>query len=497
MTEAEWCKFMEVRFVLAHKLLKDTGTILVHIDDRMLIELQSLLYTIFGKKNHIMNFIWKKRSSGANQSKFGCVEHEYILAFAKNIKKCVWNGIPQFDVKEKNISMQIQGGAAQGAADRPHQSYPIYIDAEFKQRDAYFRANQQYPLYIKHGSDPKDRVGSFSVDVATKSNSMPNQRYPLYVDANQYHKTGVKYDEDKDDFGIHGKILFQDTNPMIRDSETAKYPLYIKHGDEPKDKTIIFDNQSRANNNAVNQPNQHYPLYYSKQDGYQFGNTKPHFKIEQDETLGEYYNAPFFATDASAKSRPKNDDKYPLYTDTQTRISLTPFEGSTEVYPKLTSSGERGCWRAIPATCQKLINANMLVVKNGKIYQKQYAHFQFNKKTGKLEPFTRTNPIRSIILEPTNLKSNKEIKEIYGKSVFTYAKPVELIKKLINIISNEGDTILDLFAGSGTTGQACWETKRHFILIQLPENNIEQLTQERLDKKVGKNNYIIKGCNAK
>jgi site-specific DNA-methyltransferase (adenine-specific) len=45
-------------------------------------------------------------------------------------------------------------------------------------------------------------------------------------------------------------------------------------------------------------------------------------------------------------------------------------------------------------------------------------------------------------------------------------KPVDLCEYLIGKSSNEGDTVLDPFAGSGTTGVACLNTGRKFILIE-------------------------------
>jgi DNA modification methylase len=42
-------------------------------------------------------------------------------------------------------------------------------------------------------------------------------------------------------------------------------------------------------------------------------------------------------------------------------------------------------------------------------------------------------------------------------------KPVSLMCKLIELASREGDTILDPFCGSGTTGVACIQTGRNFI----------------------------------
>lgn len=46
-------------------------------------------------------------------------------------------------------------------------------------------------------------------------------------------------------------------------------------------------------------------------------------------------------------------------------------------------------------------------------------------------------------------------------------KPVSVMKYLINILTEPGDTVLDPFMGSGTTGVACVQTGRNFIGIEI------------------------------
>ena len=48
-------------------------------------------------------------------------------------------------------------------------------------------------------------------------------------------------------------------------------------------------------------------------------------------------------------------------------------------------------------------------------------------------------------------------------------KPTEIIIKLLNISTKEGDTVLDPFMGSGTTGVACAKLNRNFIGIEIDE----------------------------
>ena len=44
-------------------------------------------------------------------------------------------------------------------------------------------------------------------------------------------------------------------------------------------------------------------------------------------------------------------------------------------------------------------------------------------------------------------------------------KPLGLLKRLIRSASREGDLVLDFFAGSGTTGEACQQLGRSFVMI--------------------------------
>ena len=49
-------------------------------------------------------------------------------------------------------------------------------------------------------------------------------------------------------------------------------------------------------------------------------------------------------------------------------------------------------------------------------------------------------------------------------------KPVLLLEDLIKTFSNEGDLVVDLTMGSGSTGVACVNTRRNFIGIEMDEN---------------------------
>ena len=58
-------------------------------------------------------------------------------------------------------------------------------------------------------------------------------------------------------------------------------------------------------------------------------------------------------------------------------------------------------------------------------------------------------------------------------------KPTELMRRILCDFTNIGDTILDPFMGSGTTGVACVQTGRHFIGIEIEERYFE-IAQKRI-----------------
>lgn len=70
---------------------------------------------------------------------------------------------------------------------------------------------------------------------------------------------------------------------------------------------------------------------------------------------------------------------------------------------------------------------------------------------------------------------------VWKKDMHPTEKPVEMFEWLIKTYSNEGETILDNCAGSGTTGEACEKTNRKYYLIELQEKWIERINQ-RIDK---------------
>ena len=88
----EWLEFMKARLILGRYYLSEDGVIFISIDDNEYAYLKVLCDKVFGEQNCLGTFI-TKQSQRSNSKHINTV-HEYILAYAKNKKKC-----PEFKVK--------------------------------------------------------------------------------------------------------------------------------------------------------------------------------------------------------------------------------------------------------------------------------------------------------------------------------------------------------------------------------------------------------------
>ena len=72
------------------------------------------------------------------------------------------------------------------------------------------------------------------------------------------------------------------------------------------------------------------------------------------------------------------------------------------------------------------------------------------------------------------LEYSNQAKELHRtKRLHPTQKPVALFEYLIKTYTNEGDLVLDNAAGSGTTGVACKNTNRNYILIEKEKEYVD------------------------
>lgn len=140
-------------------------------------------------------------------------------------------------------------------------------------------------------------------------------------------------------------------------------------------------------------------------------------------------------------------------------------------------------WRVVKSSYEKLLKNNMIVWKESKttvpIVIDGISKSKWNPYV-KYYAEGKTKHISNLLLDiDGNKKASLEIKEIFGNNVtFDYPKPTGFIKLLEYISTNKYSTILDFFAGSGTTLHATMQLNaedgghRQCILVTNNENKI-------------------------
>jgi adenine-specific DNA-methyltransferase len=135
------------------------------------------------------------------------------------------------------------------------------------------------------------------------------------------------------------------------------------------------------------------------------------------------------------------------------------------------------------------------------IIKTNFFSIRFQRDISNLKTKTPSNILNSESSIGTNESAKKEIEELVTNDYFDYPKPVSLIAFLLKLKAFNNPTILDFFAGSGTTLHATMALNeedggnRQCILVTNNENNIcEEVTYER-NKRVIKGYTNTKGVN--
>lgn len=68
-------------------------------------------------------------------------------------------------------------------------------------------------------------------------------------------------------------------------------------------------------------------------------------------------------------------------------------------------------------------------------------------------------------------------------------KPTEILEYFVELLSNPGDTVLDTFAGSGSTGVACHNRGRNCVLVERDATMFGKM-QKRIDEKTALDNFV-------
>jgi len=81
---SDWLSMMYPRLRLARNLLRDDGVMFISIDDNEIGNLRRICDEVFGEANFVATVIWQKVFSPKNTARHFSVDHDYILAYARD-----------------------------------------------------------------------------------------------------------------------------------------------------------------------------------------------------------------------------------------------------------------------------------------------------------------------------------------------------------------------------------------------------------------------------
>lgn len=194
--------------------------------------------------------------------------------------------------------------------------------------------------------------------------------------------------------------------------------------------------------------------------------------------------------------------------DRPTMFFPIPGPNGEDVFP-IRNDNSEGCWRwGKPAMLDAVKNHNV------QFSPRDNGTYIVYEKIRSNDP--RTKPHRTFLKDcGTTAEGTKQIKNLFGTKVFDYPKPIQLIRTLLEMSSDDGDLIVDFFGGSSSTAHALLEsnliegTSRNYIMVQLQEkcnekseaakagyDTIDQIGMERIKraaKKIKDQNPLFAG----
>jgi adenine-specific DNA-methyltransferase len=174
---------------------------------------------------------------------------------------------------------------------------------------------------------------------------------------------------------------------------------------------------------------------------------KSHKHYNWSDERGLYFAADFAGPDDGRKNRPRHDILHPV-TGKSCQKPSTGWRWDED----------KTKWALAQVPPRIHFGADETTIPNRKTYLHEIDE----------EPF-------SSVFYADGRSATLEVEELVGKGIFPFPKNREVIADLISLVCKPGDTVLDFFAGSATTGHSAFQLsaelgeKIKFILVQLPE----------------------------
>lgn len=135
---SKWLSWIKRRLVIARKLLRDTGIIVVTIDDYEFAQLKLVMDDVFRPHNYLATVVIKNNPSGRSTVRGFSINHEYALFYSKSGKSSVGylshneEQKSRYSEKDDNGYFEWENfrknGTDSDRKDRPKQFFPIIIN---------------------------------------------------------------------------------------------------------------------------------------------------------------------------------------------------------------------------------------------------------------------------------------------------------------------------------------------------------------------------------
>lgn len=196
------------------------------------------------------------------------------------------------------------------------------------------------------------------------------------------------------------------------------------------------------------------------------------FKFTDDR--GGFIIYPLYNGNVAFNPQTRPNLYYPFYLNPNKNLDNGFFEiglekrnNWIEVFPVVSKKeGIPRVWRWGKDKAKENLNKEIVGYKNEEGEYRIVQKYRGDKKT-----------IRSLLLE-NNVSSRRgtaEVQNLFENKIFSFPKPVDLVKLFSTVGANNDSLILDFFSGSATTAHAVMQLNaedggnRKFIMVQLPE----------------------------
>ncbi|EHM3054524.1 site-specific DNA-methyltransferase [Enterococcus faecium] len=233
---------------------------------------------------------------------------------------------------------------------------------------------------------------------------------------------------------------------------------------------IAWNSTKSVTNTAIISGSVTHTLVYFKSMDY-FVKNRNEFRITDD---GEGF------------SNPDNDPRGPWKADPFQVGGVRPNQLYEIVNPNTGVSyypNEGSSWKNEYSRFVELMNDNRIVFGTTGESGPQRKRFLFEA----LERGKVSKTLWDDVETTTN--GTTRIKRLFGDTVFSNPKPVQLLERIIELGGSRDGIVLDFFSGSATTAEAVLKKNkedggnRKFILVQLPENLDDSLKTSNNDAK--------------